>query len=257
MRINLTKQKLKNGETVFGTALQHFRSAEIPRVYAAAGFDYFFIDLEHGSLDLETTQDIIAASVAAGVTPLVRPAELLYSLIARMLDLGAQGIVLPRVEDPEVLREALSWMTFPPHGKRGFGVSPALFDYEPLGFPEIMKRQDEHILTVVQFETKTALERADELLSVPGIDVAMVGPADLSISLGMPGDVENREFVETVMAFMAKCQRHGVAPGIHSRNVEGAKPWVARGMKLIGAGGEFSMFLERARQVAAEIRSAT
>src|SRR5690348_4413301 len=119
MRANRTKRCLLAGETVFGCAIQCYRSSEIPRAFAAAGFDWFFVDMEHAGFDLETAQDIIAAGVAAQITPLVRVAELHYSLVARLLDIGAQGIVLPRVEDPEQLAETLSWMSFPPVGKRG------------------------------------------------------------------------------------------------------------------------------------------
>src|ERR1043166_2748041 len=99
MRTNTTRQRLLAGETVFGCGLQVYRSPEICRTFAAAGFDYVFIDMEHGSFDLETVQDMIKTAIDAGITPIVRVAELLYSLVARLLDAGAQGIILPRVED--------------------------------------------------------------------------------------------------------------------------------------------------------------
>ena len=156
MRINQTRERLARGETVYGCGLQVYRSAEIPRTFAAAGFDYVFIDMEHGAFDLETVQDMIAAANAAGITPIVRVAELLYSLAARLLDSGAQGIILPRVEDPRLLEEALSWLRFPPQGKRGFGVNATMIDYETRSFPEIIEHQNRNTLAVVQFETTTA-----------------------------------------------------------------------------------------------------
>src|SRR5205085_9402170 len=143
-----------------------------------------FLDLEHSSFDLETMHDMIRACADSGITPIVRVGELAYSLVARMLDSGAQGIVLPRLEDPAVLREALSWMRFPPEGKRGYGVNPTMLRYEARSFPEVIEHQNRNTLAVVQFETRSAIERADELLSLKGIDIAMVGPADLSIALG-------------------------------------------------------------------------
>ncbi|MBZ5582328.1 MAG: aldolase [Acidobacteriia bacterium] len=187
MRVNHTRERLDRGETVFGCGLQAYRSAEVPRAFAAAGFDYVFIDMEHGAFDLETVQDMVAASVTSGITPIVRVGELLYSLVARLLDAGAQGIILPRVEDPAILAEALSWMRFPPAGKRGYGVSGGMIDFEPRTFAEIIEHLNRNTLAVAQIETAAAVERADELLSVPGLDVVMVGPADLSISLGVPG----------------------------------------------------------------------
>src|SRR5690242_15773524 len=156
MRVNNTREKLSRGETVIGCGLQVYRSPEIARTFAAAGFDYVFIDMEHGTFDLETAKDMIAASLDAGITPIVRVGELLYSLVARLLDGGAQGVILPRVEDPRILEEALSWFRFPPEGKRGYGVNPTMIGYEARTFPEIIEHQNRNIVSVVQFETRNA-----------------------------------------------------------------------------------------------------
>src|SRR5215471_9160375 len=153
MQVNQTRERLSRGETVFGCGLQCYRSAEIPRAFAAAGFDYVFIDMEHGAFDLETVQDMIRSSNDTGITPIVRVAELAYSLVARLLDSGAQGIILPRVEDPRILEEAVSWMRFPPAGKRGYGVNLTMVGYQARGFAEIIAHQNLNTLAVVQFET--------------------------------------------------------------------------------------------------------
>lgn len=253
MRSNRTLARLRANQTVFGCALQQYRSAEIPRLFAAAGFDYVFIDMEHGIFDIETVQDMIAAAVAAGITPIVRVGELLYSLVARVLDAGAQGVIFPRVESPSLLQEALAWTRFPPAGKRGYGVMAAMVDYEPAAFETIIERLNANTMTVVQFETRAAMERADELLAV-GFDVAMVGPADLSISLGVPGQFESPVLVDTVLRFMEKCAGHGVAPGIQTRSVAQARFWAERGMRFVGASGEHGLLLEKAREAVAELR---
>jgi len=99
----------------------------------------------------------------------VRVGEVQYTLCARLLDQGAQGIILPRVEDPKVLAEALSWLRFPPLGIRGFGINPTMVDYEARTMPEIIEHQNRETLSVVQFETVRAVERADELLSLKGL----------------------------------------------------------------------------------------
>jgi 2-keto-3-deoxy-L-rhamnonate aldolase RhmA len=255
MQINQTREKLAQGGTALGCGLQCYRSSEIPRAFAAAGFDYVFIDMEHGSYDLETVQDMIRASNDAGITPIVRVGELLYSLVARLLDAGAQGIILPRVEDPAILREALSWMRFPPAGKRGYGVNPTMVRYEARSFAEIIEHQNRNTVSVVQFETTTAMERADELLSLPGFDIAMVGPADLSISLGIPGQFENPLLVSTVDALIAKCNQHGVVPGIQTRSLAMSKFWAARGMRFIGTAAEHALLLEKAKETVTALRS--
>ncbi len=244
-----------NGETVFGSGLQVYASAEVARTFAAAGFDYVFIDSEHGPFNLETIHAMIKAAHDTGITPIVRVGELAYSLVARLLDCGAHGIILPRVEDPKVLEEALSWMRFPPIGKRGYGVNPTMVDYETRTFNEIIGHQNREVLTVCQFETVAAVDRAAELLSVKGLDVMMVGPADLSISLGIPGEFDNPLLISTVEGLIEKCNRHGVVPGIQTRNLAMAKTWAARGMRFVGASAEHGLLLEKAKETVAALRT--
>lgn len=255
MRVNLTRERLVKGETVFGCGLQVYRSAEVCRAFAAAGFDYVFIDTEHGTFDLETVQDMVKVSLENGITPIVRVAELAYSLIARVLDAGAQGIILPRVEDPKLLEQAMSWMRFPPAGTRGYGINPTMIGYENKSFPEIIAHLNTNTVSVVQFETVTAMERADELLSVRGVDIAMVGPADLSISLGVPGQFDNPLLVSTVERLIEKCARHKVFPGIQTRGLAMAKFWAERGMRFVGAGGEHGLLLEKAKETVSALQA--
>jgi 2-keto-3-deoxy-L-rhamnonate aldolase RhmA len=144
----------------------------------AGGFQWAFLDTEHGGFDLETVQDICRVSVMAGLSPIVRVAELQYSLVARALDCGAQGIIFPRVEQPEILERAVSWTKFPPSGMRGYGLTAVQVDYEPLSFTDIIEHLNANTMVVMQIETRRALEAREELLAVPGIDAVMIGPAD-------------------------------------------------------------------------------
>jgi 2-dehydro-3-deoxyglucarate aldolase/4-hydroxy-2-oxoheptanedioate aldolase len=254
MRINHTRERLLRGETVYGCGLQVYRAPEIPRAFAAAGFDYVFIDMEHGSFNLETVHDMIVSSKLAGISPIVRVGELQYTLCARLLDQGAQGIILPRVEDPAVLAEALSWMRFPPVGKRGYGINPTMIDYEVRSMPEVIEHQNRETLTVMQIETVTAVERREELLSQPGLDVMMIGPADLSISLGIPGQFDNPLLIETVDRVIETCNRVGVVPGIQTRGVAMSKFWAERGMRFVGVAAEHVFLLEKCREALAALK---
>lgn len=256
MLTNKTRERLAKGETVFGCALQSYRSPDVARTFAAAGFDYIFIDMEHSGFDVQLVQDVIAASAGAGITPIVRVCELLYALVARMLDAGAHGIILPRVEDPVLLKEALSWMRFPPVGKRGFGINPSMIGYEAHTIPEIMAHHNRETLSVVQFESPLAIERADELLSLKGFDVAMVGPADLSIALGIPGEFENPKLISAIDHLISKCVQHGVAPGIQTRGIAMAKFWAERGMRFVGCGADYGLLLEKSKEAVGTLRAA-
>ena len=256
MLINRTRERLAKGETVFGCALQSYRSPDVARTFAAGGFDYIFIDMEHSGFDVQLVQDVVHASLHAGITPIVRVCELIYSLVARMLDAGAQAIILPRVEDPKLLEEALSWMRFPPVGKRGFGINPSMIGYESHSMPEIMAHHNRETLSVVQFESPLAIERADELLSLKGFDVAMVGPADLSIALGIPGEFENPKLISAIDGLIEKCVKHGVVPGIQTRGIAMSKFWAERGMRLVGCGADYGLLLEKSKEAVSTLRGA-
>src|SRR2546422_1454369 len=182
MRKNTVKLALAEGTLQLGTGFGQLRSQEIATILAAAGFHWAFLDTEHGGFDLETVQDICRLAVMVGLSPIVRVADLQYSLIARALDCGAQGIIFPRVESAELLERAISWTRFPPLGVRGYGLSGVNLDYEAVAFPQVIEHMNANTMVVMQIETQRALDMREELLAVGGIDAVMVGPADLSIS---------------------------------------------------------------------------
>jgi len=253
MRVNTVKQALAEGKLQLGCGFGTIRSGEVCRILAAAGFHWSFIDTEHGGFDIETVQDICRAANTAGLAPIVRVADLQYALIARALDCGAQGIVFPRVEDPELLAKAISWTRFPPLGIRGFGLTPSSIDYEKASIPQIIEHMNANTMVVLQIETKLAFDRREELLSVTGIDAVMIGPADLSISLGVPGEFDHPKMIETCEAIRDCCLKHGIAPGTHTRTPALAKLWKARGMKFLGCNSDTGMLLAGATETANSI----
>ncbi len=255
MHVNKVKWALAEGRIQYGCAVNTLRVPEVARILAAAGFDYTYIDAEHGSFGIETIQDLCRAAIDCGLIPIVRVADLQYSLVARALDNGAMGIIFPRVESPELLAKAVSWTKFPPLGVRGFGLTPTHVRYEPVSIADIARHVNDNTLVVLQIETRTAVERCDELLSVPGIDVVMVGPVDLSISLGVPGDFFHQTMVDAIEKVRDSCLRHGVTPGIQTRAVDLACFWKERGMRFIGCGAETGMLLQGAKAILAGLNS--
>jgi len=253
MRPNPVKLALKQGKVQLGTNFGQLRSQEVLKMLAAAGFHWAFIDTEHGGFDLETIQDVCRIAAYVNFVPIVRVADLQYSLIARALDCGAGGVIFPRVESVELLEKAVSWTKFPPVGVRGFGLSPFHFDHEPVTMPQIIGHVNEHSMVVLQIETKKALDMREELLAVPGIDAVMIGPADLSISLGVPGQFQHPVMVEAMEAIRDTCERRGVAPGTQTRTLELAKFWKERGMRFLGCSSETAMLYEKAKEIFAAL----
>jgi 2-keto-3-deoxy-L-rhamnonate aldolase RhmA len=231
------------------------RSPEVPRILAAAGLDWSYLDSEHGGFDLETLQDLIRAANEAGLCPIVRVADLQYPLVARALDCGAQGVLFPRVESAELIEKAISWTRFPPEGVRGYGLQPTHVSYEAVGMPDIIAHANANTMVVLQIETKTALDRIDELLSVPNIDAVMIGPADLSISLGVAGQFEHPTLVAAIEKIRDACIRHGIAPGIHMRSLKLVQYWRDRGMRFLSCNSEIGFMLEKATEVVAALKA--
>ena len=254
MRINTVKKALKEGKVQLGTGFGQIRSGEVARILAAAGFNWAFIDTEHGGFDVETIQDVCRASVMAGLSPIVRVASMEYALVARALDCGGQGVIFPRVESPELLEKAISWTKFPPIGARGFGLGAPQIDYERATMPQIIEHVNANIMVVLQIETKKALEARDELLSIPGIDAVMMGPADLSISLGVPGEFQHPAMVGAMEAVRDSCQKFGVAPGTQTRTLELGRFWRQRGMLFLGCNNETGMLFERASEITKQLQ---
>jgi len=254
MRINTVKRALKEGKAQFGCNTSMLRSPEVPRILAAAGLHWSYLDSEHGGFDLETLQDLIRAANEAGLCPIVRVADLQYALVARALDCGAQGVLFPRVESPELLEKAISWTRFPPEGVRGYGLQPTHVGYEAVGMPDIIAHSNANTMVALQIETKTAIERIDELLSVPKIDAVMIGPADLSISLGVAGQFEHPTLVAAIEKIRDACIRHGIAPGIHMRSLKLVQYWRDHGMLFLSCNSEIGFMLEKATETVAALK---
>lgn len=255
MRVNKVKAALKQGQLQLGCGFGQIRSVEVPKILAAAGFHWTFIDAEHGNFGIETLYELCHASGLAGLSPVVRVADMQYALVARVLDCGADGVIFPRVESPELLERAVSWTKFPPVGVRGMGLGPQHFEYERVNIPQVIDHLNTHTMVVLQIETQRAVDAREELLSIPGIDTVLVGPVDLSISLGVPGEFQHPKMVDAMQKIVDSCLAHGVAPGTQTRTMELAKFWKERGMIFLGNGNETTFLLDRATQVVASLKS--
>ena len=256
MRQNSVRHALKAGQLQLGFNYGQLRSQDLPKLFAAAGFHWAFIDTEHGNFDLETVNDICRVSNLAGLCPIVRVADLQYSLVARSLDCGAQGIIFPRIEDPKLLATALSWTKFPPVGVRGYGLMAPHLDYETHSFQDVIEHANANTITVLQIETRRAVEAREEILSVPGIDAVLIGPADLSISMGVPGDFQHPSMVEAMEAIRDTCLAKGIAPGTQTRSVPQANFWKERGMKFLGCGSDIGFLFDKAKETASALLGA-
>ncbi|MBI3866685.1 MAG: aldolase [Planctomycetia bacterium] len=255
MRINPVKRALAAGKTVIGSELSRLRSSEVPKLFAAGGFDFVFIDTEHSALNMETVADTIATARAAGIVPIVRVSQAEYTLVARTLDLGAQGIIIPRVNDAQQVRDIVSWMRFPPHGIRGYADTAAQTEDQPVTPREFVDAGNSESLCVIQIERRQAVENVDEMLAVPGVDVACLGCMDLSVDLGIPGEIEHPDMVKALERVLAAGKKHNVAVGIIAGNFELVAKWMRAGMRFISYSTEALLLKEMAAATAKRLRA--
>ena len=231
-RSNL-RQRLKQGETVIGTMVQEVRTPAIAQILKQVGFDFLMLDMEHGAYTLETAAEIIRVARLTGIPPLVRVAGPQYELIGRILDQGAVGVMLPRVERRAEVELLVQSIKYPPLGKRGVSSDAPHSGYHLRPLAELVETTNEDTIAIAQIERKAAIDDIDDILSVPGLDVALIGPEDLSVSLGL-GEVDaQRRIGAAIEAMIAAAARQGVVSAIHMGNVEALEAWIARGMGLV------------------------
>jgi 4-hydroxy-2-oxoheptanedioate aldolase len=231
LSINPVKDRLAAGGAAFGT-LVSMPSPQLVQLVAAAGFDWVLIDLEHGAISVETAQAMIAASAVGPCVPLVRVAWTVPWLAKPLLDGGALGVVWPMVRTAGEAREAVAACRYAPAGERGWGpfFAPARWGKAPFDYTAAA---DDAVLVAVLIEHVDAVTAIDEILAVPGLDVAVIAPFDLSVSLGKPGAFDDPPFVAAVERAERAIRASSVTLGGVAPTPERARALVGRGYRFI------------------------
>jgi 2-dehydro-3-deoxyglucarate aldolase/4-hydroxy-2-oxoheptanedioate aldolase len=220
MRNNNVKKTLAQGGVASGTMMMEFATTGIARLAAAAGADFAVYDMEHTGWSTDTVRMLMATARAADIVPIVRPPAAQYHFIARVLDLGAMGVVAPFVNTPEDARLIAAAAKYPPAGRRGAAFSVAHDDYLGGDILEKMRQANSEVLVIALMETRQAVENVEAIAAVDGIDVLWIGQFDLTTSLGIPGQFQHPEFLRASRRILEACQRAGKAAGFGSINIE-------------------------------------
>ena len=254
--INAAKARLSKGELAIGIGIRLVRNVDIIKIMKAAGFDWLFLDLEHGSMSIETACEIAVAAQDSGVAPIVRVPYGQLTMATRVLDGGALGIVIPHVDTAEEAREIADKLRYPPRGHRSVGGADAQFDYAPPPLGEMTRAIDEQMLLTVMIETPKAVENAEAIAAVPGIDCLLVGSSDLSMELGIPGDRGHAKIQESVDKVVAACRKHGKWPGMGGAYTdELLKLYTEKGMKMLLAGNDMPLMIAATKALQARVRT--
>jgi 2-keto-3-deoxy-L-rhamnonate aldolase RhmA len=216
MRKNQVKRKLASGGVVVGTMMIEFATTGIGRLAASAGAEFGVFDMEHSGWSIDVIRMLMASSRSADLVPLVRPPAVEYHQIARVLDMGAMGVVVPFIDEPEQAEFVVRCCKYPPLGRRGAAFSIAHDDYMGGNVGQKMSSANDEVMIVVQIESTRGLENVEKIASVPGVDAVWIGQFDLSASMGIPGDVNHADFLDAQARILRACQHAGVAAGYGS-----------------------------------------
>ena len=253
---NYTKQKLEAGELVIAFNVVHWRGVGIGKVAKSLGFDWLFIDNEHNTMDTDETAQICVAALDAGVTPIVRAAGHEGFHATRALDGGAMGIVVPHVNSVDEARQVVNNCKFPPIGHRSLTAPAPQLGYAAMPIAEAIQVLNDNTLVTVMLETPEAIEAADAIAAVEGIDVLMIGANDLLAEMGMPGQYGHEKLAaafETMCAAAKKHGKHAGMGGVYDHAL--MEKFIGMGVRWVLGGSEISFIMAAAKSRVDFLRS--
>jgi 2-dehydro-3-deoxyglucarate aldolase/4-hydroxy-2-oxoheptanedioate aldolase len=254
MQPNKVKHLLRAGRRSVGTMIFEFATSGIARIAAEAGAEFAVFDMEHTGWSVETIKMLIATSRAASLAPIVRVPTTEYHFIARVLDMGAQGVMCPMVESAEQARRLVASAKYPPQGRRGAAFGIAHDDYTAGDLVEKVAAANRESLLIAQIETAAGVENVEAIAAVDGIDVLWIGQYDLSLSLGTPGQFNHSKMADATGRVLAACQQNGKTAGIMPTDVPTGKALLDQGFRILAYSGDLWIYQAALRRGLAELR---
>lgn len=240
------RQRLKANELLIGTMVT-LNSREVAEVLADVGFDWLCFDGEHGAIDVTNSLQGLLQAARGESACIVRVPALDEAAIKHVLDSGATGVMVPQVHTAEQAAQAVRWAHYPPEGTRGMGIARA----QGYGFrvAEYLESADANTVVIVQAESAQAVGEIDAIAQVPGVDAVLIGPYDLSASLGHPGDLSHPDVQGAIARIGEACRAHQMPVGIFGMNAAAVKPFMAQGFRLMLIGVDAALLGQAAREL--------
>ncbi len=241
------RQRLKRGDVVLGQMVLELFTSGIGPMLGASGMDFVIFDMEHGRCDIHLLAEMIASCRGEEIFPMVRVPDAAFAPLSRVLDVGARGVMVPRVETRQQAEDIVSQLKYAPQGRRGVALGIAHDCYRP-GGPDFFAEANEETVVIVMVETVKGFEHLDEIVSTPGVDVVWIGHYDLTVSMGIPTQFEHPRMLAAMDALIEACKRHGVAPGYLPPTAESAVRWIDKGFRAISLGTDFGVYIDAMRR---------
>jgi len=255
MVTNQVRLRLAEGGLAIGFGVHHLRGSAVGMIAAANGYDWLFIDMEHGAMSVEDASQISVAALSQGVTPIVRVCRDAIFEGTRCLDNGALGIVMPHVDTPEDAVEVVRAYRFPPLGRRSWGGPPFAFGLHPQKQAEAQETLNREILVICMIETPEAVANAERIAAVPGVDILLFGTSDLTATMGIPGQIGHPDVRKAYETVGAACAKHGKVMGMGGVYDETVAPdYIRLGARFVLGGSDHSFVMAGAGQRATFLR---
>lgn len=254
----LLKKRVQKKDLLLVGCIMDSRSGAVVEMYHECGYDVVMIDREHTALNSETILEHIRLCRALGIPSMVRVADHSYHEFNRFLDQAPDCIMVPRIRSRADVEHVMRTVKYAPVGQRGLGGSTCPTG-RYTGWPKVtdqIEYVNNQLVVGIQIETAEAFANLDDVLSVPGIDIAVVGNDDLSMGLGIPGQLGHPRYLEAVTKIVAACERHGVLPGIAGGDPAWVRYWKDRGMRMFWSAADIVSMWTATRQGMADIKSA-
>ena len=258
MRRNILKEKLYNGEVAFGPFLK-INDPAVIEIFGHTNFDFAIIDMEHGPISVESAQNLIRAAETVGITSVVRVSSNTDSKILRVLDIGAQGIEVPQINTKAAAEDLVKAARFNPEGERGVCCNVRSADYSKINQTSDLKnnyfqKTNENNLIIAHIEGLEGVNNIDEIMDVNSIDVLFIGPYDLSQSLGIPGQVNDKRVEDKMQEIIDKASRRNKIVGTYVDDIKTAKKWIDKGVKFIAYSVDVAILFEKSLEIASQLR---
>ena len=254
MRTNPVKQTLAQGGTAVGTMAFEFCTPGLARLAANAGADFIIYDMEHTGWSIETVRDLIASGDGAPIVPFVRVPATQYHFIARVLDVGAMGIMVPMVGDAAQAEMIVQSAKYPPLGQRGAAFHMAHDGYAGGDVLEKMRSANDEVVLIAQIENRSGLENVERIAAVDGIDILWIGQFDLSNFLGIPGQFTHPTFFDAIKRVTEACQRYGKTAAFMVPSVEEGLERMRQGFRCVAYWGDLWIYQQGLKQGVAALK---
>lgn len=254
MKPNPVKQKLARGEVVLGTFAFEFKTAGLGRIAAAAGAEFIIYDMEHTGWTMETIGTLIASCGGADLTPIVRVPTTQYHFLARALDMGAKGVMVPMVESTQQVQVILDSIRYPPAGRRGAAFNIAHDDYQGGDVREKIRTANKEVLLVVQIETAAGLEHVEEIAAMDGVDMLWVGQTDMTCSLGIPAEFNHPKYLDALDRVAAAARASGKTAAFMALSETEARMLLEKGFRCLAYSGDVWIYQQALRSSLKSVR---